>query len=73
MSEPSHLVRSLLLQELRIAVQAKGESGVDPGQLTADLERRLRQVAGWQEHAEAVGEQQWLPSSNTPALRPVAE
>lgn len=45
MYEPSQAVRSLLLRELRAAVLDRNAGGADPGQLTADLERRLRRVA----------------------------
>jgi hypothetical protein len=44
MSEPSGILQDLLLRKLREAVSAKLESGADPDEVTADLNRRLHRL-----------------------------
>jgi hypothetical protein len=44
MSEPTEGLQDLLLRELRAAVSARMKGGADPGEMTADLDRRLRSL-----------------------------
>jgi hypothetical protein len=41
MSDPSELLHTLLVNELRRAVAARVEAGTDPTEVTADLGQRL--------------------------------
>ena len=44
MSDPSALLRTLLLQELHRAVATRIDDGTDPAEVSADLAQRLRRM-----------------------------
>src|SRR3954467_857983 len=57
MNESRQALQGLLLRELRAAVTARIEDCADPGQVTTDLEQRLRQIDALQREAPALAGQ----------------
>lgn len=49
MTDPGERLRNLFLNELRSAVSARIEAGADPGEVSADLGRRLRRLRSMQQ------------------------
>ncbi len=45
MDESRQAQQGALLRELRVAWRARIDGGADPGEVTADLERRLQRLA----------------------------
>jgi hypothetical protein len=56
MADPGERLCKLFLDELRSAVSARIEAGADPGEVSADLGRRLRRLRSMQQETGEVFE-----------------